>query len=177
LYQLHTYQLFDDDMNRIFLLISFCLLVILETQASSEITGKVTNILDGNTLEIISTGNETYKISLLGVDSPELTQEYGEKAKKFLEKLAHQKEVVVQLQGKDRWGNHLGIVLLKGSIDLRIELLQEGLAWTSEKNPLPELEEHRTKAQVKGKGLWKQNNPTPPWIYRREQSMLQAKSS
>jgi micrococcal nuclease len=56
-------------------------------------------------------------------------------------------------------------------------LLKEGLAWTAEKNPIPELEEYRIKAKEKERGIWKQENPTPPWIYRRQQSMMQAKSS
>jgi endonuclease YncB( thermonuclease family) len=114
---------------------------------------------------------------LAGIDSPELTQEYGEKAKKYLEKMLLEKKVIVHFQGKDRKGNKLAVVLLKGEIDARIELLKEGLAWTSEKDPLPELEVHRTEAQEKGRGLWKEENPTPPWTYRRQQSMLQPKSS
>jgi endonuclease YncB( thermonuclease family) len=24
-------------------------------------------------------------------------------------------------------------------------------------------------AQLRNKGLWQQNNPTPPWVYRQEQ--------
>jgi endonuclease YncB( thermonuclease family) len=68
-------------------------------------------------------------------------------------------------------------VLIKGSVDPRVNLLKEGLAWTTERNPDPEFEAHRARAQEKGKGLWKERNPTPPWTYRREQSMMEAKSS
>ena len=142
-----------------------------------EITGKVTSVVDGNTLEIVGTDNQTHRIFLVGIDSPELNQEYGDKAKKLLEKLALEKNVTVRVQGKDRWGHTLAEVIIEGKIDPRIELLKEGLAWTAEKNPLPDLEEHRAKAQQKGKGLWTQEDPTPPWIYRRQQSMMQAKSS
>ena len=80
-------------------------------------------------------------------------------------------------KGKDRLGNTLGEVMIGGKKDPRIDLLTEGLAWTSENHPMADLEGLRVSAQAKGKGLWKQNNPTPPWIYRREQSMLQPKSS
>jgi micrococcal nuclease len=55
--------------------------------------------------------------------------------------------------------------------------LKEGFAWTSEKDPTPELEIHRTEAQQKSKGLWKESNPTPPWTYRRQQTMLAPKES
>jgi micrococcal nuclease len=145
---------------------------------NGSITGKVISVIDGNTIEVLTSDNQKEKFLLAGVDSPELTQEYGERAKKFLEKLVLEREVKVTVQGKDRWGSYLAvIVLVKGDVDPRVELLREGLAWTSEKNPMPDLESHRVAAQEKGKGLWKQDNPTPPWIYRRQQSMLQAKSS
>jgi micrococcal nuclease len=145
-------------------------------QASEQMLARVVSVIDGNTLEIVGNDNEKQKILLAGIDSPELTQEYGEKARKFLEKLMLEKNVTVQITGKDRTGTPLAIVTIENK-DPRHELLKEGLAWTAERNPLPDLEEIRAKAQEKGKGLWKQGNPTPPWTHRREQSMLQPKSS
>jgi micrococcal nuclease len=147
-------------------------------QVNETITGKVISVIDGNTIEVLTSDNQKEKYMLAGVDSPELTQEFGDRARRFLEKLMLEKEVRVSIQGKDRWGNYLAIVMLaKGEVDPRIELLKEGLAWTAEKNPNPELEKYRIAAQEKGRGLWKQDNPTPPWTHRRQQTMLQAKSS
>ncbi|MFN7330916.1 MAG: thermonuclease family protein, partial [Bacteroidota bacterium] len=99
------------------------------------ISGKVVAVLDGNTLEVFTSENETYKILLYGIDCPELGQEFGERAKMFLEKLVLNKSVNAEIQGKDRWGNRLAIVLIDGK-DPREELLQEGLAWTAERNPI-----------------------------------------
>ena len=59
----------------------------------------------------------------------------------------------------------------------REKLLEAGLAWTSEKNPIAELEAIKEKSREKGKGLWKEQEPTPPWVFRRQQSMTQFKSS
>ncbi len=156
------------------LILTFGLIPALANEGKS---AKVVAVIDGNTLEVIDESNETIKIVLAGIDSPELTQQYGESAKKFLEKIAMKKDVVLHFQGKDRKGNNLAVVLLKGEIDLRIELLKEGLAWTAEKDPAPELEIHKTEAQQKARGLWKDENPTPPWTHRRQQSMLQPKNS
>jgi len=141
------------------------------------ISGKVVTVIDGNTVEIVAEDNETYKIQLHGIDCPELGQEYGEKAKRFLEKLLLEKPVSVELKGKDRWGNRLGVIIIEGEDDPRVELLEAGLAWTSETNPNPELEALRTKAKDKGKGLWRADNPTPPWQFRRQQTLTQFKSS
>ena len=142
-----------------------------------DLQGKVVAVLDGNTLQIVCQNYQTHVIQLIGIDSPELSQEYGEESKKYLEKIALGKKVTVSIEGKDRRGNPLAVVMVNGKRDLRVELLEEGLAWTSEKNPRPELEACRTRAENKGIGLWKQNNPTPPWTHRRQQSMLEPKTS
>jgi endonuclease YncB( thermonuclease family) len=144
---------------------------------ANEITGKVITVIDGNTLEVTSSNNEIYKIILAGIDSPELNQDFGDEARKRLEKLTLNKNVTVKIIGKDRLGNRLAEVMIDGKSDPRIVLLKEGLAWTTERDPLPDLEAYRTKAQQKGKGLWTQSDPTPPWIFRRQQTMLQPKSS
>lgn len=141
------------------------------------VTGTVVNVIDGNTVEVITTDNQKVIVILAEIDCPELTQDHGNEAKRFLEKLALKKEVIVELRGKDRKGNTLGVLLIKGKTDARVALLQHGLAWTAERNPNPELEIHKTSAQAERKGLWKTENPTPPWIHRREQSMLQPKES
>jgi micrococcal nuclease len=154
------------------------IVAICSARASDQIMeAEVSAIVDGNTLTVKFKDGDAYDIQLSGIDSPELGQDYGEQAKQFLQKRALNKRVKVQLLGKDRWGNRLAVIWLKGEVDLRVELLKEGLAWTAERNPLPDLENVRIEAQNKGKGLWQLTEPTPPWIFRRQQSMLQAKGS
>ena len=164
-------------MLKFVLIFAISVLLPFSSRSNGTLNGTVTSVIDGNTIEVTTDAQETHKIILAGIDSPELGQDYGDEAKQFLEKLALKKDVTIELQGKDRKGNSLGVVLVKGKHDIRIELLKEGLAWTAEKDPSPELENHRTSAQEKGKGLWKAPNPTPPWIFRRQQSMMQAKGS
>jgi endonuclease YncB( thermonuclease family) len=146
-------------------------------QPQTEITGKVVKVIDGNTLEILQDDKQKVKVLLIGIDSPELQQAYGEKAKQFLERLVLNRKVTATTHGKDRWGNRLAEVLVNGDDDPRVELLKAGLAWTAEKNPNPDLEPYRTWAQQKGKGLWQDTNPTPPWTFRRQQTMVNPKSS
>jgi len=144
---------------------------------ADDVKGKVIAVIDGNTLQVADNADQIHNILLIGIDSPELGQEFGQEARQFLEKMILGKHVTITFQGKDRLGNALAVVKINGKKDPRLELLKEGLAWTAEKNPLADLESYRSSAQLKGKGLWKQDNPTPPWIYRREQTMLQRKSS
>ena len=152
-------------------------LFISAISLANDLEGKVVAVIDGNTLQIVCQNDQTHIVHLLGIDSPELSQEFGNESKEYLEKIALGKKVTVSIEGKDRRGNPLAVVMVNGRKDLRIELLEEGLAWTAEKNPLPELEACRTRAASKGLGLWKQNNPTPPWTHRRQQSMLEPKTS
>jgi micrococcal nuclease len=155
----------------------FAMALVLSSAAcaENELSGKVISVFDGNTIEVIADDNESYKIMLYGIDSPELGQEYGDQAKKFLQKMILDKKVTVKIQGKDRWGNRLGVILIDGKVDPRFELLEAGLAWTAEKNPIEELESVKERAREQGKGLWKEKDPTPPWIFRREQTMLEPK--
>ena len=158
----------------IFFLIAYFIFYALF--GAESLTGKVRSVIDGNTLEIETASREVHQIQLAGIDSPELGQEYGEHARKHLEDLALQKNAEITLLGKDRWGNQLATVMING-VDIRVELLREGLAWTAERNPLPELESVKELARQNSKGLWKQQNPTPPWVYRRQQTMMQVKGS
>src|SRR5687768_9015357 len=80
---------------------------------AQQIEGRVIRVEDGNTVEIQGIDNQKQKFILADIDSPELTQDYGEKAKRFLEKMILEKEVIVRIKGKDRKGNYLAEVLIK----------------------------------------------------------------
>jgi endonuclease YncB( thermonuclease family) len=144
--------------------------------ANDILNGKVTTVIDGNTLEVVTADAETYRIVLHGIDCPELGQEYGEAAKLHLEKMILSKEIMVEMMGKDRWGNYVAIVFVN-DVDLRVDLLTRGLAWTVEKGAIAALKDIENRARTRNIGLWEQNDPTPPWVYRRQQSMMVVKGS
>jgi endonuclease YncB( thermonuclease family) len=159
------------------MLVTAGLLISIFAWSNEVISCKVMTVIDGNTVVVSLEDQSTYKIALYGIDCPELGQDYGEKAKRYLEKLLLNRPVTVEMKGKDRWGTRLGVIIMEGGTDPRYKLLNEGLAWTAEVNPIPELEGVKEKARAKGKGLWEQGNPTPPWTFRRQQTMLQTKWS
>lgn len=152
-------------------------ILVMHFLFAEEITGKVVSVIDGNTIEVQTKKDGVYKIQFFGIDCPEVEQAFGVEAKTYLEKLLLNKKVEVNIQGKDRWGNRLAIVKTGGNLDPRMELLKEGLAWTAERNPLPELEQIKEEARTSSKGLWQEENPTPPWQFRRGQTMLKPKMS
>jgi endonuclease YncB( thermonuclease family) len=154
----------------LFLSISF-----ISSSFPIEISGKVSAVIDGNTIEFISSENETFNFVLAGIDCPELNQEFGGEARDYLEKMLAGKSVKLLLEGKDRFGNRVGSVQLLNGKDPRIALLQNGLAWTLEKSINEEFENLKEEARNKRLGLWKQENPVAPWVFRRQQSMLSPK--
>ncbi|MDH4091353.1 MAG: thermonuclease family protein [Cyclobacteriaceae bacterium] len=155
---------------------ALAIMMLLSVTTDKVIKGKVVKVIDGNTFQVKGEDKQMHKILLMGIDSPELEQEFGREAKKFLEKLILGKTVTLDFKGTDRFGNPLVDVRIDGTKDPRIELLKEGLAWTTENNPPANLEQYRSSAQLRNKGLWQQRNPIPPWIFRKEKGDLQQES-
>src|SRR5690606_23056727 len=159
---------------RHFLIFLVGALLFAPSWAGVKTMGTVTTVVDGNTLEI-NTSEGPMRILLYGIDCPEIGQAYGDEAKARLEKLLLNRQVTVDLIKQDRKGNHYALVFTDVGEDPRIHLLREGLAWTVEDGSAQDLEPYRSFAQQKRRGLWQESKPTPPWVYRREQSMLEPK--
>lgn len=139
-----------------------------------ELSAKVVNVIDGNTLEVFTEEDETVKILLSDVDCPENGQMFFDEATSFTKKIALKKKVTVMMKGKDRWGNKLAVIIFKNGESLNHKLVEEGLGWAykSEDSKLNGLENKARKNKI---GLWSQEETEAPWIYRRKQTMLQAK--
>jgi hypothetical protein len=72
--------------------------------------------------------------------------------------------------GKDKYGRTIGDVVLQNGTNLNRQLVQEGLAWWfwkhSQDKPLRDLEDE---ARAEQRGLWRDRNPIPPWVFRKIQ--------
>ena len=141
-----------------------------------EESAKVVNVIDGNTIEIMTEDKEILKIIFNDVDSPELGQEFGMEAKLFTEDLLLKKKVQVVMKGKDRWGNRLAIVTMNNGMNPERELVEAGLAWHNIKSTNQAMKSLQAQSKEQMRGLWASPEPTPPWVWRRQQTMLTAKS-
>jgi micrococcal nuclease len=155
-----------------------CLLAFLPliTLAQAPIHGTVIGVIDGNTL-LVETPDDTYRVLLHGIDSPEPGQRFAEQSTNRLKELALNKKVTIHLQGRDRQGHRIGKITLDTTQDPHHEMVRSGLAWPAEKHSDPLLEALKEDARQKNIGIWSDENPVPPWTYRRQQTMLEAKSS
>ena len=143
--------------------------------AGDEPTFKVISVIDGNTIELVTDNGEQFQILLHGVDSPDEGQSFSTEAKSLLAKLLLNKVVTLIDHGKDRRGTRIAEVTAKGVPDPQRELVRTGLAWTTAGNE--ELESLKEHARKQGLGIWTDENPMPPWLYRRQQSMMAPKQS
>lgn len=135
--------------------------------AGEELSGKVVSISDGDTIGVLIGGRET-RVRLHGIDCPEKSQDFGERAKKETSARVFSKIVTIRSHGNDRYGRTLGDVFY-GSNSLNQELVGEGYCWWYRKYApnnltLKSLEES---AQTQKKGLWVIPNPLPPWEFRK----------
>lgn len=142
----------------------FTILVLCPTLAFAW-TGTVTKIHDGDTITVNST-----KIRLWGIDCPEYKQDYGREATEFVRRLLPIGATVeVDDIARDRYGRTVAIISYHGET-VQADLLRAGLAWVYERyykergDNWPGLE---SEAKAARRGLWQDDNPVPPWTWRR----------
>jgi endonuclease YncB( thermonuclease family) len=138
----------------------------LSEAALADLKGPVVGISDGDTLTIRVDGNNV-RVRLDGVDAPELAQPYGQSARRSLAELCRGKDANVVERGKDEEGRILGSVRC-GEVDANAEQVRRGMAWVHLRylplgSPLYEFE---TNARLRRVGLWRGNEPVPPWEWR-----------
>jgi len=79
------------------------------------ITGEVTGVIDGDTIDVKDMLGHVYRIRLIGIDAPEFSTIAGKASGKFLTDLIHGKRVEVKtdpLNNLDKYGRILGVVFL-----------------------------------------------------------------
>jgi endonuclease YncB( thermonuclease family) len=150
--------------------------------AESRLWGTVRAVRDGTNLVVATPELTQYDVRLLGVELPEPPrpegngtpaspgQPFGPQAAAYVRDLLVDKQVRLDVYGKDRSGRALAVVWL-GDIDVNLTLVKEGLAWVSPSLTIPKvrigLEVAERQAQVGKYGLWALPDPEPPWQFRR----------
>ena len=138
----------------------------IQPLSAASIFGKTVGVHDGDTITVLE-GRDQHKIRLAGIDTPELKQAYGSKAKQVLSGKVFGKGVRVEWSEKDRYGRILGHVYI-GRRWINNEMLAEGVGWHykqySKDRVLAQSETAAKRAKI---GLWRDSNPIAPWDFRR----------
>ena len=124
-------------------------------------------VVDGDTIRARADGEEI-KIRLVNIDAPEIGQPFGNKSKNFLDKLLYAKKVTLLAEGKDRYGRVLGNIFSDKS-NVNAMMVKFGFAWVYEKYAKnSSLYDHQNQAKRKNLGLWSDNDPIAPWVWRKQ---------
>ena len=159
-------------MMRVF----FAMLIALASPLAAlaaERHGTIVGVADGDTLTLLDANKTQHRIRIDGIDAPERTQPYGERAKQSLAALAHGRAASLDCPKIDRYGRAVCRVYIDG-IDVGLEQIRRGLAWHYVRYAHEQRETDRnayarpsTTRVRRRSGLWSFNDPMPPWDYRR----------
>lgn len=149
------------------------------------IEGLVTKISDGDTIHVTDSLGTKVKVRFYGIDCPETEkgnkrngkiskqgQPYGEEAFQALRDKLQRQRVRLDVMDIDRYGRTVSIVWLNNR-NINLEMVADGWAWAyTQYLDRPHASEYlqaEEQARKAKKGLWQQNNPQPPWEFRKLQ--------
>ena len=156
---------------------------------AEEFSAKVIAVLDGDTVLIRRHG--LVKIRLAEIDAPEVghagmggqppnsqkAQTFGETSKRSLSDMVLGKQVKVASRAVDQYGRLVAHLSVNG-LDVNAEQIRRGMAWEySNFHSNQALIALQAEARQAPRGLWAQDNPIPPWTWRKQHpSILSAQS-
>lgn len=142
--------------------------------AAETLVGRIIGVADGDTLTLLDAKKQTHKIRLSGVDAPEKKQAFGQQSKLSLSNLAYGRQAIAECPKRDRYQRAVCVVTVAGK-DVGLQQIHLGLAWwyrayAHEQSAQDRRDYERAEQAAQGKrvGLWRENDPTPPWEWRRE---------
>ena len=133
--------------------------------------GRVIQVADGDTVVVHTGMGKTERVRLYGVDAPESAQRGGAEATAFASSLLLFASVSLSEMDRDQYGRSVALVRLDDGRLVNEEMVREGHAWVYRAYCREAFcakwlaLEHQAKKQ--GRGLWRQDKPTPPWQWRR----------
>jgi endonuclease YncB( thermonuclease family) len=133
-----------------------------------QLSGTVDSVTDGDTLKLVTTDLNEYRIRLYGIDAPERDQPYGDTAALALDTLVDDRQITVKIQDIDDYGRLVSTVYLEGN-NINVVMVREGHAWwyryfSKSDTTLADAEAAARTARA---GLWARARPVAPWEWRR----------
>lgn len=152
---------------KLFSVIGVGLLLLAVSSQAATVSVKVVGITDGDTVTVIDNTKKSYKVRLEQIDAPERRQAYGNRAKQHLSALVYKKTVMMDWNSKDRYGRILGTLFYQGN-NINYQMVADGYAWAYTKYLRDQIYANaQAVAKNKRLGLWNEDNPVPPWDWRK----------
>ena len=149
----------------LFLLFSFTSLF-----SQTTLTAKVVGIKDGDTVVVLDSLNNQTTLRLAEVDCPEKNQPFGTKAKQFTSDQIYLKTIKYVVTDTDRYGRSIAMIYYDTDNKyLSAEIIKAGMGWHykrySTSKELALFEDNAKKNKI---GLWIDNNPIEPSVWRKK---------
>lgn len=127
---------------------------------------QVVRVKDGDSL-VVASGGQQVDVRLADIDAPEYNQPHGDAARAALQALVGGREVRLGLVGGDAYRRIIANVHVD-DVHVNAALVRGGHAWVRRAyDPPAPLSAAEDEAKHARRGLWAQNDPTPPWEWRR----------
>lgn len=144
-----------------------------QAETEKDFSGKVIRVIDGDTIKLLTEDNHTHRVRLAFIDTPEIGQAYGQRARKNLLQLIEGQQVRIKVKDIDHYGRVIAQVCLLQE-DINLAQIKKGYAWHyqyyAKRGQSPEDYSLYAKAEQAAKeahlGLWREKHPIPPWKYR-----------
>ncbi len=153
------------------LLVSLCFLA--HAAHATDLTGRIVSIADGDTVTLLDSTNIQHKIRLKGIDAPEKTQPFGQKAKSNLAALVFNREVIAECGKSDKYRGEICVIKVEGK-DVNLRQVEAGMAWCFRDYAKEQSAQDRENyeiaefnAKIRRLGLWADTKPVPPWEWRK----------
>lgn len=152
------------------------LLLVLQPAAAAgyALSGKVVEVVDGDTITVRVGVRVLHHVRLAWIDAPEKKQPYGQRSKQYLTELIYDRNVVLDCAHRERNPLEVCVVSLDGR-NINLEQVRAGMAWwyrTEATNQSEELrasyEAAELEARTEHAGLWADAEATAPWEWRRD---------
>jgi len=92
------------------------------------VDGPGVSVLDGDTIEVLHY-TQPERVRLSGIDSPEQSQAFGNRAKQAESELVFGKEVTLHTYSLDKYRRTIADVLLSDGTNINHKLAEEGWSW------------------------------------------------
>ena len=157
------------------MLVLLCSLFVSVTFATNnEISGRVVDVLNGDTIIIRDAQQTEHRIYLYGIDAPELKQISGMESRDYLDRLlftrTYQVKVVIESRAKN--DNIIGTVYATEQnssqyADINGMMVMAGHAWAS-RHSGKRYQAIEQIARNRKTGLWANPKPVAPWEWRKK---------
>jgi endonuclease YncB( thermonuclease family) len=129
----------------------------------------VTVVRDGDTVDVVDSDGETIRVRLHGIDAPEHGQRFNRESAAYVKGVVGGRKVRIRRVDVDQFERLIGEIWL-GDQRVNGEIVRAGFAWHYRQyaGDDSELALAEAEARRERRGLWADDRPLPPWVWRRQ---------